>query len=74
MTARKYLMAGWWLGAIMFMSIMGFMQDWLGLERYLEVVSSNWVHMSPWWWLIPGLISFFLSFFYYHKAIHKGTQ
>ena len=34
-------------------------QDMLGLDKYIELMKLTWVHMSPWWSLIPvgtGLI------------------
>ncbi|KKM97500.1 hypothetical protein LCGC14_1167510 [marine sediment metagenome] len=73
MKFKTYLKAGWWLGILTTISITGFIQDWYGLEKYKRVITDNWIHMSPWWWLIPWLVSFFLSLYYYSEAT-KGDK
>lgn len=37
-----------WLTAF---CVMGFMQDYQGLESYIDYVRTHWVDITPWFWV-----------------------
>ena len=41
-------------GAVTMVLLLAFVQDWMGMEAYLQFARDNWTTMSPWWW--PPLV------------------
>jgi hypothetical protein len=42
-----------WRGFFVCMALHGLVEDWYGLEGYVQLCRNQWVTMSWMWWLIP---------------------
>jgi len=54
----KKIKESFWLGFVFAFSFVGFIQDWLGMDQYLEYVANHWVniHWAFWIFLIACCI------------------
>jgi hypothetical protein len=55
MTRMKAFRRGQWIGMLMFFCIMNLIQDWLGLEDYVDFLQRHWIAV-PWPVWLLGLI------------------
>jgi len=50
-----------WSGFYIAIAIIGFLQAWLGLERFVELLKERWIQL-PWWvWLFLIILNLFLT-------------
>jgi len=52
-TMRKDKWTGFVAGGLLVTGVNMARQDLMGLDKYIELMKLTWVHMSPWWSLIP---------------------
>lgn len=67
MNMLKVMTVCFWCGCMAMAGLHMFIQDWLGLERYIVFAREHWVHMSYMW----GAIMFAAAIVLY---FHKRTQ
>jgi hypothetical protein len=53
-------MNSFWRGLVLCSALHGVLQDWLGLEGYIQFCRDHWVHMS-WMWWVPLIIVVLLN-------------
>lgn len=35
-------------------------QDFYGLDAYIEVIKARWTHFPTWWWIVWGIAAFII--------------
>lgn len=55
MTKTKALFEGYWLGMLTMILVSLLQQDFLGMEKYLDMVRHRWINL-PWWPWVCGLL------------------
>lgn len=60
---HKLMTLCFWCGWLAHIGITMFIQDWLGLDSYVEFVAENWVNMSYMW----GAAIFAVPILYYYN-------
>ncbi len=47
-------------------------QDWYGLDAYIEHIKAGWTHFPPWWWSVWVIAAIFL--FAYQGAVEAREE
>jgi len=58
---RKKIIESFWIGFFASLSMVGFIQDWYGQDKYIEYLKSHWFDLH-WAWWIPCIIYCFYKF------------
>jgi hypothetical protein len=57
---RRYAGRVFWMGVMVALSMYGLVQDFLGKEMYLHLVSTQWINL-PWFlWLVPIAVGYIM--------------
>lgn len=71
LSLKDALSHAFWRGFFMHMFLNCMLQDWYGLDRYINAVREGWVNIY-WWAWIPALLLLVWSDIYDKRRLNKG--